>query len=160
MRTGLLCLLVTSLSAYADDAKKSLPEKAVAVLDKADRIELYSLEPEPEKKPEKTLRGWAVLGKVTLEDAKVRNQVLTSLKEGVGRGRGAKCFDPRHAIQASRAGQTVDIVICFECGWVYVYYDGEQEPSAVLTINRAAQSEFDKILKAAGVALSPPPKQK
>jgi hypothetical protein len=49
-------LLLTSISACSGESEKSQPEK-VAILDKAERIDLYSLEPVPENKPEKTLRG-------------------------------------------------------------------------------------------------------
>ena len=159
LRSGLLLLLLTAISACSGESEKSQPEKAVAIkavaiLDEAERIDLYSLEPVPEKKPENTLRGWGILGKVRLDDVKARNQVLTALKENVGRGTGAACFWPRHALRASLQGKTVDVLICFECGWVYVY-DEDREERTVVTIDRAARPVFDKILKAAGVALGP-----
>jgi hypothetical protein len=134
-----------------------VPEKVMAILDKAEEIELYSLEPEPEKgagkAPKASLfHGWLVLGKTALKDAKTRKAALDALDESVGMGAMAKCFDPRHAIRAAHGGTTVDLLICFACGQVYVYFNGNRDKT--LVIARGTQPALDDILKAAGVPLA------
>jgi hypothetical protein len=139
-------------------AEKKLPEAAKVILDKANQIELYSLDPEAEPskdRKEKTLHGWKILGKTTLKkDDEAYKTVLGALGKGIAGGRrGAKCFEPRHAIRASHEGKDVDLLVCFECRWVYVYFDGKKEEAAQVLIDKNTQPEFDKVLKAAGVPL-------
>jgi hypothetical protein len=159
VRIGILTALLVVYAACGANAGGALPAKALEILDKPDSVELYSLEPDPPegKKPEKSLHGWPVLGSVVLKDAKVRDGAIAALRAGAGLGHGAKCFEPRHAIRAKRGGKTVDVLVCFGCGWIYVYYDGDKEESAVLSTDRGALPEFEKILKKAGVPLSKPP---
>jgi hypothetical protein len=152
---GALFLLSAAFRVCAAEPKESLPQKAKAILEKADRIEIYAIDPEPDKKPEKNLREWRILGKVTLGDEKSRSQVLSLLEESVGRGETQRCFLPRHAIRATRAGKTVDLIICFECEWIRVYYDDEKKPAADLPINQSPRSQLNKTLKAGGVPLRP-----
>jgi len=71
-------------------------------------------------------------------------------------GNGAKCFDPRHGIRATAKGKTVDLVICFECNWVYVYYDNDENRQHVAVTTREPQAVLDKTLKDAGVPLPKP----
>jgi hypothetical protein len=136
-----------------------VPEKVAAILDKTEQIELYSLEPEPDDKAAKNPKAiyfhrWLVLGKTVLKDARGRKQAIDALDESVGRGRRAKCFDPRHGIRATHGGKTVELVICFRCGQVYVYFDGNKEKDATLSINRGTQPVLDAILTKAGIPLA------
>ncbi len=98
-----------------DLGKSGLPDKVAEILNKADRIELYSLEPEPDPKaakdPKATLfRGYLVLGKTTIKEGKERKAAQLMLDVSAGRGRVARCFDPRHAIRATHGDKTVDMV--------------------------------------------------
>jgi hypothetical protein len=70
-------------------------------------------------------------------------------------------FPPRHAIHAESDGKAVDILICFECGWVNVFFDGkgEDEPEKRISINASAQPVLDKVLTAAKVPLPKKPKE-
>jgi hypothetical protein len=148
---------LTALRAAAEEPKANkLPDKAKAILDKAKQFELLSLDPDSDGQAKDGFHGWKVLGKTALKDPKVRKQVLDSLYDGIAKskGVGAKCFDPRHGIRATVDGKTVDLVICFECGWVYVYEDGKRQDAAVTTPK--PQATLDKVLKDAGVALPKP----
>ncbi len=137
------------------DSPRELPAGVLAVLEKADTLELLSLSPEkPGKKDDpKTLHGWTILGKTALKDAAVRSKVLNAVKKGVADNDGsvAKCFQPRHALRATHGGQTVALLICFQCLQIRVY-DGDT--SGVLT-TRSPEPVLDKVLKDAGVPLAP-----
>jgi len=136
-----------------DGEDKKLPDQAKAVLDKASEYTLYSLEPSEKADGENALHGWKVLGKTTVKEAEARKKLLSALEKNIAEGkRGAKCFDPRHAIRATLDGKAVDLLICFECGWVYVYHDGKQ--LARLEMDTAGQPDFDKVLRDAGVPLA------
>lgn len=154
----LVCLLTSTVSGRAEENK--LPDQAKAILDKAPEFEYYSLEPSEKPDKENALHGWKILGKTTVKDAESRKKLLTALTKSIAEGKeGAKCFDPRHAIRARHGGKTVDVLICFECSWVYVYLDGKKEPVEVV-MAKGAQPLFDKVLRDAGVPLAKNPKDK
>lgn len=158
LQVGLLFALLVAGAVWWLMTSNPLPRTAMAILQNADSIELYSLEPEPMEgeKPEKTLHDRAVLGKVAIDDAGDRAKVVAALKQGIGHGRGAKCFEPRHAIRASRAGKTVDVLICYECGWIYIYYDDQKAESKRELTDESSRQEFERLLGAGGVPLSKP----
>jgi hypothetical protein len=149
LRVGILALFLTVYAACGADPGNSLPAKALEILEKPDSVEVYSIDPGAPagEKPEKLLRGNLIRGSVALKDAKVRDGVIAALKAGAGRGKGARCFVPHHALRAKHGDKTVDLVICFKCDWIYVYYDDDKKESAVVTTNRDPLPEFEKILK-------------
>jgi hypothetical protein len=162
---GLVVLVETNGKGQVEmikaDVGRRMPAKAAAILDRADQIELYSLEPDPDSNAAKApkgarFRGWPVLGKVVAKDAKARKQILDILDEGVGRGRVAKCFDPRHGIRATHQGKAVDLVICFHCGQVNFYYDPKNDEYETVRISKEQQADLDTLLTAARVPLAKP----
>jgi hypothetical protein len=106
-----------------------------------------------DQKPKDGFRGWNVYGKTELKTAESRKKVL-GVAQAARPGHGAKCFDPRHAIRATTDGKSVDLLICFECHWVYVF-PGEGGETVRLTIGDH-QAVLDQILKDADVPLAPP----
>ena len=127
-----------------EDANGKLPDAGShGNLEKPGELEVYSLNGETNEKD-----GWhgsKVLGKATVkkEDAtKLAGTLMKSVTEG---DRGARCFIPRHGVRATYDGKTYDLVICFECGWVYIYTDKSDKPK-VLMISASASGAADKIL--------------
>ena len=151
---------LTAFGAAGDDPKvNKLPDKAKSILDMANQFDLLSLDPDAGRDQTKdAFHGWKVLGKTVVKDPKVRKQILESLYEGISKsdGQGAKCFEPRHGIRASVEGKTVDLVVCFECSWVYVFFDKDENRQGVAVTTYKPQANWDKALRDAGVAL---PKQ-
>src|SRR5262249_1492526 len=125
-----------------------------AVLEKADTLELVSLEP-VEEKSDKGLHGWKVLGKTELKDAEVRKKVLAALQKGISDsdGKAARCFIPRHALLAKQSDKSVDLIICFECAQVQIFTGKDDKPGGV-TVTKSPEATFDEVLKAAGVPLA------
>jgi hypothetical protein len=160
--TALLAIatLVTTLCTCAAEEKENkLPADAKVILEKAEQFEMYSLDPSIEKVEGKEgFHGWKVLGKTAVKKAEVRKQLLADLDKGIADsdGNGAKCFDPRHGIRAKHDGKIVDLVICFECGWIYVFRDDKAERQGVAVTTGKPQASFDKVLKDAEVPLPKP----
>jgi hypothetical protein len=147
------------LTGCAGDASTDrLPKSVAQILDKAGEFELYSLKPEKVASDKNSLRGWKVLGKTVIKKGEAHTKVLTALNNTIGNG-GAKCFDPRHGIRAAHDGKTVELLICFECEWVYVYIDGKAEGEPLSLVNRSAEAVFDRVLRDAGVPLAPKPRK-
>src|SRR5438094_9762795 len=99
-RAALLVLGLALLAAPPGRAKErenKLPAKVLAVLEKADKLELLSLQPDDIKRVKGGFHGWEVLGRTEVKDAKVRKQLVDALKKGVQEsdGNGAKCVVPR-----------------------------------------------------------------
>jgi hypothetical protein len=137
--------------------KSKLSAKVRRTLDKADSFDLYSLEPEvtPEQAKGEKLHDWPMLGKTTVSDPQKKKELFERLDAAIaepGKG-GAKCFQPRHAIRVDYHGDLVELLICFECGWVYVYVNGEQQHPHE-EVDRAVQPAFDDVLRDAGVPLA------
>jgi hypothetical protein len=135
---------------------RRLPDEAKKILDKAERIEIFSLHPDrPEVKPKDDFHGWKVLGKTVVEDAKVRQEVVAALYKGIAESGGvAGCFRPRHGLRVTSGEQSVDLVICFECLWIQVHVGGKEVP---VWTSFAAQPVLNRILRAANVPLAAKP---
>jgi hypothetical protein len=163
--TGFVAILSLSVGVRADDPP--VWKDARAVLEKAAEWELLALDPNTDRKPDPkdAFRGWKILGKTTVKDADTRKALLAALDKGIadhaekrrkelekGLLRESGCFQPRHGLRATASGQTVEVLICFECDPVYFYF-GERR-GAVAT-DESPQGAFDKVLKDAGVSIAP-----
>jgi hypothetical protein len=138
----------------AEKEKNELPAKVKAILDKADQLELLSLDPDSKKpKAKDDYHGWHVLGTTVVKKAEVRKLILEALVKGIAESEehGAKCFEPGHGIQATSGGKTVDLVICFECKWVDAYFGDEKVTKLVTTWK--PRTTLDKVLTDAKVPL-------
>src|SRR5205814_561732 len=61
-------------------AENKLPAEVQAILDKADKFELLSLDPTPEEQePKDAFHGYKVLGRTALKDADVRKKIVAAL---------------------------------------------------------------------------------
>jgi hypothetical protein len=157
---GLLAFgsLATDGQAAGGRGPRRIPDAARAILEKAERIELFSLDPqEPDEVPKDGFHGWRVLGKTAVKQAGARKRLVEALAKGVSQYKGgpAKCFNPRHGIRATRGGKTADFVICFECYQARVVVEGQREQTFL--VSRSPTSVFNEILKKAGVSLPKPP---
>jgi len=136
-----------------------LPDAARAILENADRMTLFSLNPKrPTKKPNQDFHGWQVLGQTVVKSREVRKRVVAAVEKGIAKsdGSAAGCFDPRHGIRATHQGKSVDLVICFECLQILVFVEN-QKAKGVLT-TQSPESVLDKVLRDAKVPLAPKPK--
>jgi hypothetical protein len=135
-----------------DKEANKLPDAVRTALEKAGELEVYSLNGETNEKD-----GWhgsKVLGKTTLKKENA-TKLASTIAKGVSEGdRGARCFIPRHGVRATYDGKTYDLVICFECGWVYVYTDKSDKPK-VLMISNSPSGALNKILTDAKVPTKP-----
>jgi hypothetical protein len=78
--------------------------------------------------------------------------VISALYRGIEEHNGgvSGCFNPRHGIRAVKGGRTVDVVICFECGYIHFWESGKR--STVL-VTGTPQKAFDRVLESGTVPL-------
>jgi hypothetical protein len=156
-------VITFGIAANSADKEKDnkIPDEARAILEKAEQIELLSLDPaRSEEKPKDDFHGWKVLGKAVVKDAEVRKKLVAAFKKGVEENKGevADCFNPRHGIRATHDGKTADFVICFECFQSRVYV-GDKKLDGFLNTD-SPEAVFDKVLKDEKVPLAEKPKKK
>jgi hypothetical protein len=158
---GIVSLLALPTGARADDPPTW--KDARVILEKATEWELLALDPFEEKPdPKNAFRRWKVLGKTVVKDKDARAALLAALDKGIAdhaeKRRKEKvltetgCFQPRHGLRATAGGQSVEVLICFECAPVH-FYLGERK-GQVKTVE-SPQDAFDKVLKDAGVSVAP-----
>jgi hypothetical protein len=155
----LLGAVLTAPPAGGDEKKpeNKLPDAVQAVLDKADSIDLLSLDPSDRREKQVNFvqaefHGWTVLGQTTLKGDD-RKAILEAIARGIKESDGsvAPCFIPRHGVRATADGKTVDLVICFQCLQIQAFL-GDQRSGGALT-TRGPLPAFDKALKDAKVPL-------
>jgi hypothetical protein len=155
--TAVLSSQLHPLAADLIRNQSRLQDPVRAVLLKADRIELFSLNPFTKPGGDKaTLRGWPVLGSVTVTDKDTRAKLVREVEAGIAATKVhdiALCFHPRHAVRATADGVTAELVICFECWRVEVYHGGKGLRDEATTA--APQKYLDELLTAAKVPLAP-----
>ena len=147
-----IALFAIVIPSFGCGGGQRLPADVTGILEKADEIELYSLNPDKRtKKATGGLRGWIVLGQTTLSGDE-KKAILEALHKGIADSDGsvAACFNPRHGIKATHDGKTVELVICYECSSISGWNDGTR--FSVLTADGPAK-EFNRVLEAKGVAL-------
>ena len=123
--TSVFMLAATAGLLAATPAPNVIPDEALKVLRSPNSATFYSLEPWERPKPEdKTLHGYKILGKTTL-DPKKEEVVAGAFQKAVGDWDGliANCFDPRHALTITSGGQTYDFLLCYNCHQLYIYKD-------------------------------------
>jgi hypothetical protein len=165
---GLAMGSVSEDRASADDAKPEQKSAAQDVPDflralaEADKIILYSIdgterfEKKQAPKTNEEFRGYPVLGKTTIADAKARYEIVGAAKQATDKrdAARAKCFWPRHALHVESKGKCVDYVICFQCVWFKVI-DGESVRDIGMEAHDKLQTMLNRHLKDAKIEIAP-----
>ena len=130
-----------------------LPPVAEQALRNATEFELLSLDPDRENADSNGFHGWKVLGKTTITDEGLRDDLISAFKKGVPRRKiePVDCFNPRHGIKLVSDGITHEFVICFEC--YQVQWHSPRSTRGGFQITSSPQETFDKILRASKVPL-------
>jgi hypothetical protein len=133
--------------------------------DEPDQLVLFSLDgmnarnrtelAEAQARGEEYLYNWPVLGKVQVTDRGKVREILSAIRRAIRNpDKPANCFFPRHAVRAVKGGETVDVVICFQCR-TYAVSRGPGSPlGSTPAISSDPEPLFDKILTDAGVPLA------
>src|SRR5206468_2079028 len=99
--------------------------------------------------------GVPVLGKVEINDASKRKEIIDALNESRAQGKYvAKCFYPWHGVRVVEEGQETDYLICFECHYLQINLNGVVKSTGE-PISRHAQPVFNKVLDEAKVPIMP-----
>jgi hypothetical protein len=144
-----------------DPKQNDLPTATRKILDTGERFVLLSLDPTPPglrsesaPPPKETFHDYGVLGRTDIHSTEERAELLHALYKGIVESDGsvAACFNPRHGITATLGGDTVDLVICFECLSIETYAgqaEGVLARSANVLTTHSPQPMFNRALERA-----------
>ena len=151
LAVGLMTAAVAAPARSLRAVKAQFPLGSSAILEQPDRMVLYALDPGAAKPKGATFHGFAVIGRMPITDTATRRSLNEALRRGdrENDSMAAACFNPRHGIHATSAGNVLDLVICFECYSAQVHEDGQRKPGFLLS--ESPQKTFDQTLRAGGV---------
>jgi hypothetical protein len=153
--------LAVSLGALVCAADNPIPDEFGKALEKAETLDLYSLDPSaPVEKGDTEFHRWKVLGKTEVKKETLAKLVAAFKKgaEEADQKVSAGCFRPRHGIRAQVEGKSYDFVICFECVAVMLYKGTEAKSVNGFAVSKTPAEVFNTILKDAKVKLPEQPK--
>ncbi len=139
---------------------RTFPNDSRSVLEKCDKMLMYSLDPGPNFDtnglPFKGgFHDYPIIGNIEVPEQK-RKALLDELYNGLAvpdNFLSAGCFSPRHGLRARHDKRYVDMVICFSCMSVQVYT--EKRTQGITTgITAEPRKAFNGMLSEGGVALS------
>lgn len=149
--------------------QNAIPAEIKKTLETGERFVLLSLDPadpalrpESDPPPKETFHDYAVLGKAEIRDQQERTNLLRALYKAVADSDGsvAACFNPRHGVSATSGGDTVELLICFECSSIETF-TGHAEGPLTRSVNVATahpphspEPIFNQALRRAGIPVS------
>jgi TPR repeat protein len=113
-------------------APPTLPEEVLKALNSHSSITLYSLQPwgGPDL-PEWDFHGHHQNGHVELKPPQAK-QAIAAVNDAISKGvaglESLCLINPRHALRIISSGNTYDILICYECGQLEIYRNGQPLP--------------------------------
>jgi hypothetical protein len=159
LRILLVLIGISLLAGCRGEPANRLPEDPdQLILYSIDGPSYYKHEGEltPDQAKGEILHGYPVLGKVEITDREQRHLVVAAIKDAV-RDKDkspAACFIPRHAILSMKDGESVDLIICFQCHQYKEYRQDKPFPVGTRLISSSAQTLLDKTLTDARVPLA------
>jgi hypothetical protein len=104
----------------------------------------------PDSSRADTFHRYAIVGQTEIKDKKTKSDLVAHFYNGMaGESLSACCFNPHHAIRATKGQKTVDLVICFSCSGVEIYYGQAQGRAQV---SQEPERFYNAVLAGAGVA--------
>lgn len=128
------------------EVRRVFPGNSLVVLQQPEQLTLFSISPDNSgKKPGKTLQGYPILRERPVVDPNAREEIVRAVLDGMRDQKisGARCFIPHHGLRASRGGERVEMVLCFQCRRVILYTENSRSPAL---ISSAPQPVLDQHL--------------
>ena len=129
--SGLLLMLCSLTACQNGPGRPAATSNAVTSASMKPTITLYRLDGDAGRQPdvEDTFHEWDILGTRIITDPARQQDMMTDLQAGIDDpdARQMRSFIPRHGIRRQQEnGQTLDYVICFQCGSYHLYRNDER----------------------------------
>ncbi len=139
------------------ERQAKLAKDFTALVEGVDRLEIFILDPssgwDDEKKraqeASSRLMRWKIKERVSVTDVREIARLFSGIRRSIETGGPiAACFEPRHGVRFTKAGQVVEMALCFECAGMEVQgspgFDGAP-------ISPAAEVDFYRVFRAHGL---------
>ena len=158
--------LVASETNSLSPQSASLPAELENLLTNADTFTLFSINPDNYfyHKSTNTFQGYVILGQLDVKSVETRTKLIADLDDGIrqvakseagGLYISTGCFNPRHGIRAKKGDNSVELLICFECGQIEIHSnDGKSWHFSIPAgVGPKPADVFNNVLKDADVPL-------
>jgi len=132
---------------------KAFPGDSRVVFEQSDQFILYSIKPHTAPNRTGTFHDYPIVGQMQIKDKKIKADLIAHFYDGMADENimSAACFNPHHAIRAMRGKKVVDLVICFSCSGVQIYYAEEMGRT---NVSETPERFFNHVLTNANIPLS------
>lgn len=144
------CEPLSSSREGRDDAVRyQLPARVIAILERADSMELFALgdlERDGEPATGERFAGRPVIGRTSVQDPHDSSAVARALYRAVHHGSGQMlCFAPHHGVRARRGSDVIELAICYSCLQMKIVGDdGPNVPIAPWELMHAIDSRLER----------------
>ncbi len=134
--------------------RKTIPAEVKRILVGAQQLELFSIGTPLADAPTlttDTFQTCTLRGKAKIDDISEREELLNALYKGIRESADpAICFEPGFALRATSNGETVELLICFECRQIEITFAGHKQ---MIDTSDSPLETFNRALRRAGVPL-------
>jgi hypothetical protein len=134
--------------------KRTLPAEVKRILDNAEQLELFSIGIPRADAPAlttDTFQTCTLLGRAQIDDNNEREELLNALYKGIQESTGpAICFEPGFGLRGTADGDTVELLICFECLQIEITFRGHKQ---MVSTSSSPLETFNTALRRAGAPL-------
>ena len=127
----------------------SLPEAVQSVLSDSQFLLLYSLASYTivGESEQMLFHGFSVLKQVQVAREGAKTQLVEAVYRSMADPEALQmlCFIPRHGLRAIQGDKSVDLVICYQCGNLKIYFNGTQV-NGYWSTSRTSRTLFDDLL--------------
>ena len=154
MAAVLIGILFPSGGGAQDDPEKKSLEQATGLLKAVGKAEVtyFRVDPESEGKGKTDgLRGWVVLERKPLKEAKTVDEVRSILTDPkTCEPFGTKCYLPGMGFRFKGETKSFDLVICLKCSWIYAYAGADDTLTHSWALSEAGVEKLLAFYKAQG----------
>lgn len=142
-----------SRQADKEQIAKAFPDQSFQTYSNGKTLTLYSIEPFKQIENAEDFHGSAILGKTEITNRSFLDFITHAFLNDMANAfdASAACFNPRHGIRITDEKQTLDILICFECGNFVTFYGDKKGGGEVSGTSKIL---LNKILKDADIKLA------
>ena len=128
--------------------RRILPIRAHTLFNKSQDVTIYVVtETGDDKKPK--FHDYKIVEQAKLNALQATNLRTVFLANTKRKGMKMLCFWPQHGIRMKHQGQILDFLICFQCGYIYTYFNGKETRE---TFSSEGSKDFNALWKSAGLS--------
>ncbi len=125
---------------------EAFPSNSYQTFSNGKKLTLYSIEPFKKFENSEKFLNYSVISKSEIHDGSFQKFLKHAfLNDASTTLQGAACFNPRHGLRISDGSETLDILICYECGnFATIFGDKKGEGNLIGTSKALLDNALEK----------------